>query len=236
VHPPPNAQQQRDEQLRKDETRREENERRILESELRAFDAHRFYETLEQWTAILVPKQVPHTVHVTPFRQKVIMTQPLPISRRDLNDMRKLSYDCSRLIGLLRAIDQKGVEYPYIHLAYRTLLECAIAKCVQLHAARELYSRTVRGFWNQLGRLLNLSFLDAARKDIETFRQRLEALLMMSRQQGFVEDLVRLRRSVTYRTGALLDQQELVAAQPKSNASPVPRQRQTPRAQPGSRG
>ena len=235
MHPPPNAQQQREEQLRKEEARREENERRSLEADLRTFDSHRFYETLDQWTVISVPQQVPRTIHVTPFKQKTIMIQPLPINRRDLNDMRKLSYDCSRLVGLLRATDQRGVEYPYIHLAYRALLERAIAKCAQLHVARELYSKSVRGFWNQLGRLLNISFLDAAKKDIEIFKQRLEALLMMSRHQEFVDDLVRLRRSVTYRTGAQLDQRELVAAQSKSNALPASPQRQPVRTQPGSK-
>lgn len=218
MHPIPNAQQQREEQLRREEDRREEKERQQLEAELRNFDAHRFYDALERWTSIPIPRPIPRTVHVTPFRQKVIMIQPLPISRWDLNEMRQLSNDCSRLVGLLRTIDQRGIEYPYIHVVYRGLMEKAIEKCLHLHAAREQYTQSSRGVWGQLGRLLNISLLDAAKKDIEKFKQRLEVLLMMTRHQEFLSDLIRLKRSVTYRTGALLDQGEVVSAQSRNQA------------------
>ncbi len=222
MHPLPNAQQQKDDQLRREEDRREENERRQLEAQMRDFDAHRFYDALEVWTSIPIPPLVPQTLHLTPFRQKIVMVQPLPISRRDLNEMRQLSYDCSRLISLLRTMDQRGMEYPYINFVYRGLLEKAIAKCLHLHTAREQYTRTSRGLWGQLSRLLNISLLDAARKDIERFKQRLEALVMMTRHQEFLSDLIRLKRSVTYRTGAVLDQNQ--GASPPARRPPPPRQ------------
>lgn len=198
MHPPPNAQQQREEALKREEARKEEQERKALEIELYAFDAHVFYELLRQWAAAPLPRPIPQTIRVTPLRQRVVMHQPLPISRRGLADLRRLLGDCSRLLSLLRAIDQKGIECPYVHRANREILELAVDKCAAIERASRDYLRG-QGLWAKIGQLLNGSHLRKARETVEVFKHRLEAILMMCRHQEFAEDLQRLRSSMLSR-------------------------------------
>lgn len=119
---PPNPQQQREEALRKEEARKDEQERRQLETLLWDFDALAFYEKLSAWGNYPIPQPVPHEVRVTPLRQRIVMYQPLPLSRKELSDLRQLSRESARLLYLLRAIDQKGMECPYIHQQNKQIL------------------------------------------------------------------------------------------------------------------
>jgi hypothetical protein len=207
VHPPPNAQQQREEQQRKEETRREEQERRNLEAQLHAFDAYEFYATLENWADHPVPEPISQIVRLTPLRQKVVMHQPLPLSRRELNDLQKLSSYCSRLLYLLRAIDRRGIECPYVHQQHRSCIEKAIEKCERLKNAGQEYTKG-QGMWARFSQLLNRVHLDSMHKDVGSFKSVLEAVLIMCRHEAFAQDLLHIRRAVTYRTGVLLNSTE----------------------------
>jgi hypothetical protein len=207
VHPPPNAQQQREELQKKEESRREEQDRRNLEVQLQAFDAHEFYGTLESWTSYPVPKPIRQTIHLTPLRQKAVLRQPIPLSRKELSDLRKISSDCARLLYLLRAIDQRGIECPYVHQQYRSSLEKAIEKCDRLKTAGQDYSKTP-GMWARCAQLFNKTHLDMMKKDLDFFKSRLEAILIMCRHEEFAQDLKHIRRAVTYRTGLLLNSSE----------------------------
>ncbi len=223
MHPPPNAQQQREELQKKEEARREEQERRNLETQLQSFDAYEFYEALENWVSNPIPKPIRQTVHLTPLRQKVVMQQPLPLSRNELNDLRKLSSDCARLLYLLRAIDQRGIECPYVHQVNRPRLEKGIEKCDCLKAAGHEYTKT-SGMWARFSQLLNKAHLDAMKKDLDFFKSRLEAVLMMCRHEEFAQDLMHIRRAVTYRTGMLLNPSEgATKGRAASSARPGPK-------------
>ena len=203
MHPQPNTQQLREEQQRKEEARRDEQERRTLETQLRTFDAHGFYQAIEVWANHPIPSPVRQIIQLTPLRQKVMMHQPLPLTRSDLNHVRKLSSDCVRLLTLLRAIDQRGMECPCVHRMYRANLEKAVDKCARLKEARENHKKR-RGLLAWCSYLLNGLHLDAMAKDLDFFQSRLEAILMICRHEEFAQDLVHLRRAVTYRTGLLL--------------------------------
>jgi hypothetical protein len=207
VHPPPNAQQQREELQKKEEARREEQDRRSLEVQFQAFDAHGFYEALEGWATYPIPQPIQQTIHLTPLRQKVIMQQPMPLSRKELFDLRRISSDCARLLYLLRAINQRGIECPYVHQQHRPSLEKAIEKCDRLKTARQEYNKGF-GMWARFAQLLNKSHLDSMKKDLDFFKTRLEAVLMMCRHEEFAQDLMHIRRAVTYRTGLLLSPNE----------------------------
>jgi hypothetical protein len=207
VHPQPSAQQAREETQRKEEARREEQERRQLESQLRAFDSYSFYGSIEAWAAHPIPSPIAQTIRLTPLRRKVIMHQPMPLTRSEVGDIRRLSDNCVRLLALLRAIDQRGIECPYIHCLHRSELERAIDKCARLKAARQNYVRG-RGVFAWCAHVLNGLHLDAMRREVDLFQGRLEAVLMMCRHEEFAHDLVNLRREVTYRTELLLKPSE----------------------------
>jgi len=198
MHPPPNPQQQREEQMRREQSRQEELIRKELERKLVEFDAHAFYSFLQEWVDKAVPKPIPYSVHLTPNRRRVIMHQPMPLTRKQLIEMRRISASCARLLSLLRAVDQKGLECPYIHQTNRIWLERAIDKCERINRARKKYLKK-RGFWARLGQMMNIFHLDSVRRDSEFFKKRLEAVLMMCRQQEFSQDLMRLRQSVLSR-------------------------------------
>lgn len=231
MHPPPNAQQQREELQRREEARREEQERRNLETQLQTFDAYEFYGALDSWTTNPVPPPVRQTIHLTPLRQKVIMQQPLPLSRKELVDLRRLSSDCARLLYLLRAIDQRGIECPYVHQMHRPSLEKAIEKCDRLKAAGQEYTKS-SGMWARFAQLFNRVHLDTMRRDLDFFKSRLEAILMMCRHEEFAQDLMHIRRAVTYRTGLLLNPGESPLRDRQAASRPAARS--TPRMAPSS--
>jgi hypothetical protein len=207
VHPPPNAQQQREELQKKEEARREEQERNNLEMQLQSFDSHEFYEMLEGWANHPIPAPIRQTVHVTPLRQKIVLQQPLPLSRNELSDLRKISSNCAKLLYLLRAINQRGMECPYIHQLHKSSLEKAIEKCERLKSAGRDYNKR-SGMWARFAQLFNKAHLDSMKKDLDFFRSRLEAILMMCRHEEFAQDLMNIRRAVTYRTGMLLNSKD----------------------------
>jgi len=198
MHPPPNPQQQREEALRREQAKQEEQLKRDLEAQLIEFDAHSFYLQLSRWTDEEIPQPIPYTIHVSPLRQKTVHYQPLPLTRKDLSRMRKLSARIARLLQLLRAIDQRGIECPYIHQVNRPTLEKAVHKCDRIQEARREYSKG-RGIWARFGQLINKAHLDWAVRDAENFKNRLEAVLMLCRHQEFAQDLMRLRQAVTTR-------------------------------------
>jgi len=199
MHPPPNPNQQRDDFLRKEQDRREESVRRDLEQRLSDFDAHSFYHSLESWVSVPIPKPVPYSVRLTPLKQKVVLYQPVPITRKELSKMRRISVSCAVLISLLRSVEQRGLECPYIHQINRRSLEAAIEKCRHLREARDRYFRR-RGFWARFGQLLNSPHMASLKRDTEVFSKRLEALLMICRHEEFAQDLMRLRQAVTSRS------------------------------------
>lgn len=193
---PTHPQLQREEQLKRDEARKEELERNQLESLLRDFDSLSFYESLERWEQSPIPQPVRQQIRVTPLRQKEVVHQPMPISRKELYDLRRLSSESARLLYLLRAIDQKGIECPYIHQQNKQVLERALEKCERLQEARSKFLEG-KGLWARLNQLLNRIHVDAAKKDLEAFKNKLEAVLLMCRHQEFAQDLAKLRRVVS---------------------------------------
>lgn len=214
---PPNPQQQREEVLRKEESRKDEQERRQLESLLWDFDALDFYEKLSAWGKAPIPQPVPHEVRVTPLRQKIVMYQPLPLSRRELSDLRKLSRESARLLYLLRALDQRGMECPYIHQQNKQILENVLEKCERLKAAGKNYMEG-RGLWARLTQLLNKIHVDAIKKDAESFKNKIEAVLLMCRHQEFAQDLKTLRSAMSsYSIQMPTSQQPVAVARPTSN-------------------
>ena len=195
MHPSNAQQQQREDQLRREETRKEEEKTR-LEALLRDFDSFSFYESLDKWEKSPIPQPIRHRVQVTTLRQKVVYNQPLPISRKELFDLRRLSTDSGRLLYLLRAIDQRGMECPYIHQQNKHLLERALEKCEKLLIAKNKYFEG-KGLLARLSQLLNLLHLDSAKKDLESFKNKIEAVLLLCRHQEFAQDLIKLR-SMTF--------------------------------------
>lgn len=193
---PQHPQLQREEQMKREEARKDELERSNLESLLREFDSLSFYESLERWGKAPIPQPVRQRVQVTLLRQKEIAHQPMPISRKELFDLRKLSSESARLLYLLRAAEQKGMECPYIHQQNKQILEKALSKCERLREAGELYL-SGKGFFARLGQLFNLLHMDAAKRDINSFKNKLEAVLLMCRHQEFAQDLIKLRRSAS---------------------------------------
>jgi hypothetical protein len=210
VHPT-TPQQQREETLKREEAKREEKERLALEEQLREFDAYGFYEKLTSWTGEQLPKPQPQAVNVTPLRQTTVMQQPLPISRQDLQEIRKISSHSARLLALLRAIDQKGIECPYVHQQYRATIEKALEKCEQIKAAGDRYFQS-KGFWARLGQFLNKFHVSSTKRDVDFFKNRLEAILMMCKHQELAQDLVKLRQSFS--------RPEVQPQQPKNNPPP----------------
>ena len=198
MHPQPSAQQTREELQKKEEALREEQERRQLEARLRAFDSYAFYENVESWADRSIPSPIPKTIRLTPLRRKVIMHQPMPLTRSEVGEIKELSEDCVRLLALLRAVDRLGVECPYIHRLHRIGLEKAIDKCVRIKIARKNYGRD-RGVFAWCVHVLNGLHLDAMRRETDLFQNRLEAILVMCRHEEFAQDLMNLRREFSYR-------------------------------------
>lgn len=196
MHPPASQQQMREEQLRKEEARREEEMRKTLESQLSSFDAYSFYEELQKWSIQKVPEPIEENVYITPIRKEKVFQQVLPVSRKDLKDIRLLSSSCARLLYLLRAIDQHGIECPYIYTQKQAIIEHALDRCKLLQKASLEYVKT-SGLWNSLFRLLQKAHLSEAQKELEFFKNRLEAVYILCHQQEFVLDLQKMRgRSV----------------------------------------
>ena len=200
---------------RKDEARREEQEKRALEVELRDFDAHEFYDSLLQWIEKEIPKPYRRSLHINPFRIKQVLWQPMPMTKNDTQELQKFSTMTAKLLSLLRSIDQKGLECPYIHQVNRPILDKAIEKCDRLKDASLKYLQA-KGFYAWLHHLFNGSHIRLAQRDLEYFKRRLDAISMMCRHQEFAQDLVRLRREVTYRTGNVLKDEDTSAPPAKS--------------------
>jgi hypothetical protein len=199
VHPPANHQQQREELTRKEESRREEFAKKTLEVQLEAFDAYKFYENLRQWAAKPIPKPTMHCVHITPVRKEEVVQQPCPITNKDLTAMHTISSDCARLLYLLRSLDEKGMECPYIHLQNQNCLHMAIDRCNRLQKAGIDYLQST-GLWSWVTALFRKSHFNLVKKDLESFKNRLEAIQILCRHQEFAQDLQKMKAAVTYRS------------------------------------
>ena len=222
VHPM-QPQQQREDFLRREESRKEEQEKNRLESLLRDFDSLSFYGALERWEKAPIPQPVRHQVTVTLMRQKAMYYQPLPISRKELWDLRQISKDGARLLALLQAADQKGMDCPYIHQQNKHILELALEKCQKLKEAGDKYLDR-RGFWARFCQFFNLLHMDAAKKDIDAFEDKLEAVLLMCRHQEFAQDLIKLRSVASdYRVRSTMVGQERPKTTQAANKQPPPR-------------
>lgn len=161
--------------------KKEALERQLLQQQLAEFDAYGFYERLTDWA---------HT------SQKV--AGKVPIGKGDLFDVRLLSRHSMYLLRLLRAIDHKGLECPFIHTGNKDNVEKATKKCRELlEDAKQFKSKN--GFLNRLKGLLHHLHLMRASKEIEYFKARLEALLVFYRHQEFSRELSQLHQVMFYR-------------------------------------
>ncbi len=227
VQTPPNQIPRED--PRKEESRREEQEKRAIENDLRDFDAHGFYDKLLVWSEKEIVKPYKRTLHINPFRVKQVLWQPMPLTRNDIRELEKLSTVTAQLLSLLRLADQKGLECPYIHQLNRQVLEKAIHMCDRLKDATTKYLEA-KGFFAWIHHLFNRSNAENSLRDLEYFRRRLEAISMMCHHQEFAQDLIRLRREVTYRTGNILKDDSNA---PQPARMPVRRAPRAPQGLPG---
>ncbi len=184
----------------KDEKRdekREENERRLVEQQLLEFDSHSFYDNLNAWTEKPCPKPEHQDVRVSLLRKKDALVQPLPIARHQMLELRRLSRGTLKLLRLLRSIDQKGIECPYVHTQNKKNIELAAKKCLELLEGASRY-RSSRGFVNLIKRVFHGLFLSRAAKEIEYFKIRLESLLLFCRHQEFAREISSLSHAMSY--------------------------------------
>ena len=215
-HPPavhtPN--QARDEQ-RREEAKREEFERKSIEDELLSFDSHEFYSQLQEWAEKAVPQPQHNPAKIYWLKRKQSDFQPVPVPRLEFAAVHVLSTKTLRLLSLLRSAEQKGIGCPYVHQVNKEILEKAIEKC------KEIQKAIVRchSHSSAVGRLLYLlhrGYLSTLSTEIERFLSRLEAIFLICRHEEFAQDLMRLRRAVTYRTGYVLGTEEAPLANPMS--------------------
>ena len=199
VHTPP---QVRDEH-KKEEAKREELERRTLESDLLNFDAHDFYDRLEKWSLRPVPQPVYRYNQISWNKKEPNMFQPIPISRAEFPSLRSLSSLASTLLALLKSAEEKGLSCPYVHQLNKETLEVTIRKCQDLQKAIERF-RAGSGMVSRLLLLLHNGYIHVLSDEVKKFLSRLEAIFLICRHEEFAQDLVRLRRAVTYRTGYIL--------------------------------
>ncbi len=216
-------QPQRDDQRK--EEKREEQEKRLLEQELLDFDAYAFYEKIGAWSTLPIPKPYKRSIHVGLFRVKQVLWQPLPLTKIEERELRALSIVTGKVLALLRRVDEKGLECPYIHQVNKEVLEAAIYRCDQLKEASLKYLST-RGFFARLSQIFYRSHMLTSIKDIEFFKRRLESIAMICKHQEFTQDLLRIKREVTFRTGNVLKDPTPPAPvknKPSFFKAPVPR-------------
>lgn len=194
--------QARDDQKR-DEARREELEKRRIEEELHAFDSHGFYAAIDSWLRKPVVQPVQSKRSVGFFGKQASSYQPLPVPRAEFRELYSLSKQTAYLLSLLKGAEHRGFECPYIHQANKEALERAMKKCGELKEALSRFhdSSTMVA---KLLYLLHGSYARVLGREIERFFYRLEALFLLCRQAEFAQDLVKIRRAVTYRTGYVL--------------------------------
>lgn len=213
---PPNQASPPKEDPKKEEARREEQAKLALEQELADFDAHLYYEQLASWIEMPIPKQYKRALHISLFKIKEVPWQPLPISRVDERSLNMISQSTRKVLDLLRRVDQKGLECPYIHQLNKHVIEQAIAKCGDLQEASKRYLNA-RGVSARFDQFFHKSHLLYALKDLDAFKKRLEAIFVMCRHQEFAHELMTLRRDVTFRTGNVLkDEADVVQLVPQS--------------------
>lgn len=204
AHPPsvhtPN--QMRDEQ-RKEEVRKEELERKNLEDELLSFDAHDFYENVHEWALRPVTKPVRRSQHISWLNNGPNEFQPLPVAQTEFSHLHRLASWSSRLLALLKSAEQRGLGCPYVHQVHKETLESAIRKCKDIQAAVQRFQSS-SGMTARLLYLLHRGYIVSLSDEVKNFLNRLEAILLICRHEEFAQDLVRLRRAVTYRTGYIL--------------------------------
>ena len=205
AHPPTihNPNQQAREDQRREEGRREELEKRRVEEEIHNFDAYDFYDQLERWIAIPIPPPVTKDNHISIFKKNPTSFQPIPVTRLEFRFLYALSKKTATILQLLRLAEQKGFECPYIHQINKELLERAVQKCEALEKAIVRFKRT-SGMVSRLLHLLHGSYARILEREVLRFRNRLESVFLLGRQAEFTQDLVKLRRAVTYRTGYVL--------------------------------
>lgn len=217
IHTPPNP-QIREGQLR-EEARRDEQERKRLEEEVFDCDAYSFYDSLSTWALRVVPKPVQGAVHITLLKKRPTAYQPLPVSRAEYRVLYSLSQKAARLVKLLKALEQKGLDCPYVHQLNKPVLEQALAKCEEIKKALIRFN-TCSGMVAKLLYLLHRSYVYTLEIELSKFSSRLEAIILMSRHAEFAQDLVRLRRAVTYRTGYVLGPDGAQGSSPKQVLPP----------------
>jgi len=209
VHTPNQA---RDEQ-RRDEARKEELERKNLEDELLDFDSHGFYEKLDLWGTRAVPLPVKRYQQISWLKKTPNEFQPIPVSRAEFPLLHALAMCASRLLVLLKSAEQRGLGCPYVHQTNKETLERAINKCKEIQRAIARFQSS-SGAVARLLSLLHKGYIFVLSQEVERFLSRLEAIFLICRHEEFAQDLVRLRRAVTYRTGYVLG--------PEGSEIPVP--------------
>lgn len=214
IHAPNQA---RDDQKR-DEARKEELERRTIEEELHAFNAHDFYEKLCTWSSIAVPQPVHRKAHISWTKKDPGEFQPIPVARVDFSFIHSISSRAGRLLYLLKSAEQKGMNCPYVHQMNKETLEKAVEKCKEIKKAIDrFYSGS--SMVARLVYLLHKGYIYVLSKEIDVLLSRLEAIFLICRHEEFAQDLVHLRRAVTYRTGYVLGPETSDSAQTCSSAN-----------------
>lgn len=193
-------QQNKDDKLQE----KREEEKRQAENQLLAFDAYGFYDKLGNWSVQPTPKPTKEDVRVSLWAKKESYRQPLPLTRGDHNEVKKLSKGAARLLQLLRIAEQRGVECPYIHTQSRQEMIKASERCRELLEAAEKFTKA-RGLKAYLNRILHSLHMNAAKKDLQYFKARLDAIANYCRQLEFARDIsmgIKVKQYPQFDTGA----------------------------------
>lgn len=181
------------------EDKKDEIEKRMLQQQLMDFDSYGFYDRLLGWANKAPPKPIAKNQRVSMFRTRGTLVQPVPVTRMDVLELRRLSRGTLQLLQLLRAIDQKGLECPNVHISNKKNVEIAAKKCIELLAAAQRF-KSGKGLLLKLKRMMASLYLNKAAKEIEYFKIRLEALLLFCRHQEFAREITELNHAMSYQS------------------------------------
>lgn len=200
--------------------KREEQEKRQAENQLLAFDSYSFYEKLGAWSKQPTPQPTKEDVRVSLWAKKEAYRQPLPVSRGDYNELQKLSKGAAKLLQLLRIAELRGVECPYIHTESRREMQRAAERCRILLEATEKFKQAA-GLRAHISRLLNLFHISSAKKDLQSFKARLDAIANYCRQLEFARDISMGGKVKQYPQLEAAAKAATTVARPKASKAPA---------------
>ncbi len=182
----------------KKEDKKEELERRLLEAQLYDFDSHALYDRIAVWVQKPIVKPIHHDLRVSLTQKVDTLIQPLPITRDELEEVKKLSKWTLQLLQMLRSIDQKGMEYPYVHIDNRKNLEAASKRAKELLDSINRF-KNAHGIAARLKYLLHFVHVTRAETDIKQFKTRLDALMLLCQHQAFARELTKMNFAMSYK-------------------------------------